>query len=137
MAQDITNKDRALLNVDISILDEEPQQILDQSVELNVSNTQPTSTGVQRFTDYSSRYGEIYARAKVLLGQTDLIAKDVSVTPQGETTNLLASVRRVFHKNTTNITYEMYKHCLELRAQLLLEDSRSFMNTSVGVSQND
>lgn len=136
MAEDLTNRDRQLLAIDIAIEDREPGQIPDRQADPTVTNASTEVSGVERFTDYANRYGEIYERATKLLSQVDLISKDVSVTPAGEISNLLAAIRRVFHKNSTEVTYEMYKHCLELRAQLVLEDSRSFMNTSVGVNND-
>ncbi|MCF1193311.1 hypothetical protein LRR18_17110, partial [Mangrovimonas sp. AS39] len=113
--------------------DLEPNQIIDQQAEVKPSDSSPNEpSGADIFAGYVNSYMDIIAKSDKLLSIVDEIAKGVTVTPPAEDNNaLLQAVRRVYHQNTTTITYQMYRQALEMRAQLILEDSRSFKNTSV------
>lgn len=133
MAKDLTNRDRSLLNVDISIEDVEPSPVIDlQMDDPRINNDPSRPSGAEVFAGFVTQYNGIIEQAETLLQTVDKVGQEVAVTPTEEDNNaLLQAVRRVFHKNTTTITYDMYRAALEMRAQLTLEDSRSYVNTSV------
>lgn len=136
MSKDLSEKDRDLLATGIDIFSVEDDQVLSAPVEREVVNSDPTRpTGKNRFLDYIERYKTLVAKSEALLVKVDALSAGQAFTPaEDKEKQLREAVRRVFRKNTSTVTYEMYRAAMKIRDDLTSEDTR--VNTGKSVFLN-
>ncbi len=139
MSKDISEKDRSLLVADLDISLVEDPQVLSEPVAREVVNSDPTvKTGKQRFLDYIERYKALVAKANVIIAQVDSLSSGLAFSPAtAQEKQLREAIRRVFKKNTSTITYDMYKAALTMRDELSVVDTRKNTGRSVFLNEQE
>jgi len=129
--------DLDILNEDLDLKWQEPEQITVPMVKKEQNTTEPPIDPKVRIEQKIKDFEEYIKAADYM---QDVVLKErlknrVVRVPTKKDPSIREAIRRLFGVDSDQITYDMFKKCLEIRSQLAAEQRRTTYKANEGIKE--